>query len=201
MWLYGTVYPGAANTIPTVVSADIFLDVRVNAEPVARFTAPTVTEQQDNVLLWNSGPLQYTFYPLFINITSASDNNPFAFDYLIYSTQRASSSQPLPISPGMSQVESTSLSNALSLTPSPSTPSTQSTSSFTSVAGESSTNFSPAASQTGLSEQSPGNSTRAKPTGPIVGGVVGGIVLVAALLLFWWWKRRAHGSDAASEEG
>ena len=183
MWVYGTVYPGASGERPTIVSADIFLDVSVNAKPVATFTAPTVTQQENSILFWDSGPLAFTHYSLYINITSASDNNPFAFDYLTYSTQ-ASSSQAKPFTIDTSQAQTASLTNALSLTQaSP----TQSTSSSTGTTSETSPT-SPAASQTDLAghRQELGSSASKKHVGAVVGGVMAGIALATIILLFWW---------------
>ena len=149
------------------------------------------------MLFWNSGPLPFTHYPLLVNITSASANNPFVFDYLVYTTQTSTSaSGPLQISSPLQG--STSLSNALSLTPTPSTPGAQSSPS----SGSSTSSSSPSSQTEQDSPQNAEGSSKRSHTGAIAGGVIGGVVaLVIALLVFWWWRRHINGPRERLNEG
>ena len=129
-----------------------------------------------------------TAYSLSVTITSASENNPFALDYMVFLVQETLSSPSTLEKP---PAESTSLSNILSL---------RSTSSMVLSTIGSSPASSPSASRTDLSAQVRGSSPSGEHTIGIASGVVGGIALVTALLVFWWWKRRVHQSDAAPED-
>ena len=146
-------------------------------KPVATgsFTAPDVTEQQNNVLLWYSGivPPQGAWFTM--NVTSASATTPFVFDYLIWNEQM---SPPKTIA-----VTTSSLTNQLTLS---STSSAQTP--LPTPAGPPQT-------------QDSDSDSYNHHTGAIVGGVVGGVVgvIILAALFFFWCRRRRNRAPIVEE--
>ena len=51
---------------------------------VGSYTAPNVTEQLDHVVFWSASGLISTFHTMVVNITSASPDYPFLFDFIAF---------------------------------------------------------------------------------------------------------------------
>ena len=130
------------------------------------FVAPNVTEEQFNVLLWKVTGLTNQGVWFTLNVTSASEDYPFVFDYLVW--EEALSEQPTTTA---LQISST-LTNGLALT-SAIVPTTTSSTTFSGV--PTSDSFSP---------------SKHDHTGAIVGGTVGGVALLCVLALLIWYLRR-----------
>ena len=78
--IYGSVYPAKPGTLPTPVTSVYILDHQV----VGSYTAPNVTEQLDHVVFWSASGLISTFHTMVVNITSASPDYPFLFDFIAF---------------------------------------------------------------------------------------------------------------------
>ena len=176
--VYGSVVPIQAGKPSTPVTANFALTPYDSpGQPIATgtFTAPNVTQQQNNVLFWSSGRLAGYGVWFTLNVTSASPDYPFVVDYFFWQ-------QPTSFPASSTTSSSTSpISNGLTL-------SASSTEAITS---------SPATST------SPASSHKSNHTGAIVGGVLGGVVFVAAVILLWFWlrARKPHSGGSPAEQG
>ena len=183
LWVYGSISPHVDGA-PPVIADFAITPYDTPGQPVSTGTyiAPNVTEQQFNVLFWESGLFTWQGAHFTMNVTSASVDTPFLFDYLIYTEQ--TKAPPPPVLP-----TTTTLSNALPLSTGTAPSSPSSSAALPGQSGE------PQAAQASGSNNH---------TGVIAGGVVGGVVLIAAimaLLLFWCRERRSVVKDTPSMRG
>lgn len=184
LWVYGTVSPTKPGKPPTAVTATFDISGRSIAGASGSFTAPNTTEEQDGVLLWTSGPVDVYGYYLLINVTSATPDYPFLFDYLVFSRPPEVTSDPFSQSSTTSS-PTLSIPNALTLTSTSMSHDSESSSASLSSSQAQETNAAPPSS--------------GHHTGAIVGGVVGGLAaLILGMLLLWCTRRRmrAYPSDA-----
>lgn len=183
--VYGIVAPQKKGlTYNAVTSVYIIDDVVMGS-----YTAPNLTTEEDGVMFWTSGLLDVNSHNLVVNITSATKNYPYFFDYLLFTPPPLVTSDALGGSTSSSSAYTSSsasstspLSAALSLAPA------------TSAKSESSSSSS---SQTAAPTSQADNLVSTKShTGAIAGGVVGavvGVLLLVLALLFWCRRRkRSH---------
>ena len=171
--MYGSIAPQKPGTPPVVVNFAI-TPYGAPDKPISSgtFIAPSVAEQQYDVLLWTSGVISSQGVWFTMNVTSASTDNPFLFDYIVFNEQMRGDPSVLPTT--------TTLTNGLSLlTGSLFGPTSDSSASAPGQSGD------PQVAQSVASHHH---------AGAIVGGVVGWITFVLVLLstLFWCRRRRSR---------
>lgn len=189
--VYGTVSAVRDGKAPTPVSSVYLID----GVQLGSYTAPNVSAEVDGTLFWASGTLDVNKHIIEVQITSASPDYAFYFDYMLFvpaPTVSAGTSDILATSSSQDTSSSTSaaltssaLTNRLSLAP----PS----SSSTSVTATS-------ASQSVTAQADVVNAPRHN-TGAIAGGVVGGVVgLFAVLCALLFWRRRSRAGNHLPHE-
>lgn len=173
--VFGTISPTEAGKIPTAVTSVYLID----NVTVGTYTAQNFTQEADGIQFWTSGELEVIHHILTVNITTATPDYPFLFDYLLFmppATLTSSDLSDSSASDSSTLNTFSSVSNGLSLSaPSSSTKSTASTSS-------------PSATTSLVSL----STSKHIDIGAIVGGVVGGVATSCAmfLVLFFCWRRR-----------
>ncbi|OSD04713.1 hypothetical protein PYCCODRAFT_1475796 [Trametes coccinea BRFM310] len=155
------------------------------------FTAPQSASSMLNVTYYtlSSDVLTPGQHTLQINITRATQDDPWLIDYIIFGTTGVSTtipSTPLTDSPGHGSASPTASSTTLP----PSSQNSKSSASTTLSAS--------------IAPASAGHSnlTSSFPLAPVIGGVAGGIVVIAALsaLLYYFWRRSRDSGAFVAEE-
>ena len=178
--VHGSVVPIQPGKPPIPVTAKFSLTPYRHPGPsfvTGTFTAPNVTEQKNNVTFWSSGEIPNQDLVFTLNVTSASPEYPFVFDWFFWEQPTAmplttTASSPPPYSNGLTLSAST-------------------------------TTASPAAASTSISPAPATQAHHPSHTGAIAGGVCGGVAAIIILVILWLWlKSRAKGlKRGVSAEG
>lgn len=78
--IYGSVYPTKLGVPPAPVTSVYIM----NHEVVGSYTAPNVTQELDHVVFWSADGLVSTYHTVTVNVTSASPDYPFLFDFIAF---------------------------------------------------------------------------------------------------------------------
>ncbi|KAI9062577.1 hypothetical protein FKP32DRAFT_1593238 [Trametes sanguinea] len=162
----------------------------VDGQSVEDFTAPeSLTSPMLNVTYYrlSSNVLLPGQHTLRINITHATQDDPWLIDYIIFGSTGVSTTTP---STASADTSSGSISSPASTT-------ALSSSNQTSTSSATSPSASIAPASAGQSNQS-----SSFPLAPVIGGVAGGIVVIAALLalLYYFWRRSRDSGAFIAEE-
>ncbi|TBU59942.1 hypothetical protein BD310DRAFT_365384 [Dichomitus squalens] len=163
--LYGVVIPWISGALPTAQYA-------VDGQSQNISSAPNTTRTLLGVNFYTSDWFPNGTHMLTVNVTTATEDGPYLFDYLSIDTTNPPAAN------------NTAATNS---TASASSSSTSTTSSSSSTASSSGTAL--------------GASTHSKssvPIAPLVGGVIGGLALLALIAFGAWWMWKKHRTEGVS---
>lgn len=199
--VFGSIAPTKQGTTPTAVTSTYLIDGAV----VGSYTAQNLTQQTDGIQFWASSTLDVQRHLLTVQVTSATSDYPFLFDYLLFMPPPTVTSDALPgLTDGSGSATSASrtssiLSNGLPLSATSVAPSL-SGSTISESSRSSSSSYWDYPTQ-GASKSS--STTNSINIGAIVGGVVGGIAGLSLVILvcFHCWRRRRQSQELDTAEG
>ena len=166
--LYGVVIPWISGPLPTAQYA-------VDGQSQNITSAPNTTRTLLGVNFYTSDWFPNGTHVLTVNVTTATEDGPYLFDYLSIDTTN----------PPAASTNNTIATNTTTAVTSSSTSSTSTSSSSTATS-----------SGDALGASTSGKSS--VPTGPIVGGVIGGMALLALIAFGAWWLWRKHRTEGVS---
>ncbi|KAI0628045.1 hypothetical protein C8Q77DRAFT_490976 [Trametes polyzona] len=198
--VFGVFLPWISGDLPVAhyaVDGD-FQEIRAN---------PNISGQLDiNAPFYEIDNLAPSQHTLTVNITRASPDGPWVFDYLRVAVVQESSEtgSPTSASSSISTISTTSTSTSASTTPpaseTPLSATSAAVTSQTTSSGESTslqgnqTNSGSLAATASVATAHPDGAQF--PTAPVVGAIAGGVVLIAAVLalVYYFWKRSRRAS-------